>query len=174
MLDALADGLFQSCGPLDKQLISSDLDEVAELLRQRVGPQRYETGNGAKPFFAKIQFRQLNALTLSYGWFAPPMEITSTPEHPYYCLFTRRNGSSDYQAGPHHFTASPSCGAFLSGMEPVHVRTKEYWQVFGTRFPPEVLRAELAGLLDRPVSEPLNFLPMINFFDGAGRTIKQI
>ena len=174
MLNALADGLFESCGPRDHQLVSSDLDEVVDLLRRRVGPQKYEIRSRSKPFFAKIQFRQLSELTLSYGRIAPAMEITSTPREPYYSLFCRRYGSSEYRAGRQSFVTSRSCGAMLPGMQPVHVRTKEDWHVFGTRFPPETLRTELSRLLDRTVSDPVNFLPMVNFSDGPGRTVGKI
>jgi len=174
MLDALADGLFESCGPRDRQLISRDIGEVAELLQQKVGPQRYETRNGTKPFFAKVQFRQLSELTLSYGWFAPAMEITSTPVEPYYSLFCRRHGFSEYQTGSRNFIASPSCGTFLPGMQPVRVRTNEDWHVFRTGFPPATLRIELSRLLDRSISDPVDFFPVVNFADGPGRTVKQI
>jgi len=174
MLDALAGGLFESCGPRDQQLISRDLDEVGELLRRRVGPQKYEIRSHTKPFFAKIQFRRLSELTLSYGSFTSAMEITSTPKEPYYSLFCRRHGSSEYQAGHQSFITSPSCGAFLPGMQPVHVRTKENWQVFGTRFPPDTFQSELSRLLNRTVSDSVNFAPMVNFSQGAGRTVKHI
>jgi AraC-like DNA-binding protein len=171
--DALAGGFDNWCGPRDKQLVSRNLDEVAALLQREVGPQKYEAQVRTRPFFTKIQFRQLRDLTLSYAWFTSAMEISSTPIEPYYSLFFRRSGFSEYRAGRRVFVTSPSCGALLPGMRPIRVRTNENWHVFGTRFPPDAIRRELSQLLGRPIIRPVEFDPMVNFDYGAGRIVKR-
>lgn len=172
--DALA-GAFETCsGPWDRQLVSRNLDEVAAVLRREVGPQRYEPQVRTAAFFTKIQFRRLHDLTLSYAWFAPAMEITSTPVRPYYSLFFRRSGSSEYRAGRQVFVTSPSCGSLLPGMRPLRVRTHEKWHVFGTHLSPGGIRCELSRLLDRPIGRPVEFNPMVNFDLGGGRIVKRL
>ncbi len=172
--DALAGGFFKRLGPQDKQLVSCNLDEASSLLHRDVGPQKYELLGRTKPFFANIQFRKLDDLTLSYAWFAPAMVITSTPTEPYYTLFFRLHGSSEYCVRRRMFITSASCGAFLPGMQPVQVRTKENWHVFGTLFSPGAIQLELSHLLGRDTVRPLEFDPMVNFEHGAGRIVKRV
>lgn len=172
--DALAGGFFKRFGPKDKQFVSHNLDEIAAVLQREVGPQRYEIRGRTKPFFAKIRFWQLDAVTLSYACFAPALEITSTPAEPYYSLFFRRYGSSEYRVRRRVFITSPSCGAFLPGMQPVQVRTKEDWHVFGTHFSPSAMQLELSRLLGRETVRPVEFDPMVNFDHGAGRIVKRM
>jgi len=172
--DAFAGGFFKRLGPQDKQLISCNLDETSSLLQRDVGPQKYELQARTNPFLANIQFKKLNALTLSYAWFAPAMVITSTPIEPYYTLFFRLHGSSEYSIRRRSFFTSPSCGAFLPGMQPVQVRTKENWHVFGTRFSPGALQLELSRLLGRETVRPIEFDPLVNFDRGAGRIVRRL
>jgi AraC-like DNA-binding protein len=172
--DVLAGGFFKRFGPKDKQLVSCNLDEASSLLQRDVGPQKYELQGRTKPFFANIQFKKLNDLTLSYAWFAPAMIITSTPSKPNYTLFFRLHGSSEYSVRQRLFVTSPSCGAFLPGMQPLQVRTKENWHVFGTRFSPAAIQLELSRLLGRETIRPLEFDPEVNFEFGAGRAVKRV
>lgn len=171
--DALAGGLYERCLPGDRQIISRDLDEVVGLLQRKVGPHSY-TPLSTTHFLTKIQFRKLSVLRLSYGWFAPALEIISTPIKPYYSLFFRRSGSSEYRAGRDSFVTSPWTGAFLPGMRPLRVRTMENWHVFGTQFSPESFQAELSKLLGRTVVRPIEFDPKVNFEFGAGRIVRRI
>lgn len=166
-------GFFKRIGSQDKQLVLRNLDEAASLLQRDVGPQRYELQNRTRPFLAKLQFKRLENVTLSYAWFASAMIITSTPSKPYYALFFRRHGTSEYTARRRRFITSPMRGALLPGMQPVYVRTQENWHVFGTLFSPDAMRRELSNLLERDAGRPLEFDPVVDFDRGAGLHIKK-
>ncbi len=172
--DTLANGFFTQFGVQDTQVISYDLDEISSLLKRRVGPQKYELRDRTKDFCARLQFRKLQDLMLSHGWFSPAMTITSSPDVPYYSLFFRRYGSSEYTVRGRTFITSPSCGAFLPGMEPVRVRTKENWHVFGTKFSPSSLHRELSHLLGREALQSIEFDPIVRFDRGAGLLVKRM
>jgi AraC-like DNA-binding protein len=170
----LAGGLFKRFGPEQKQLNSCDLDELRSILRREVGPSKFEIRGRNRSFSATIQFRQLNDLRVSYTWFAPAMVISSIPAEPYYSLYFRHSGSSEYRLPGRVFVTSPSCGAFWPGMHPVQVRTKENWHVFGTRFSSGAIQVELSRLLGRDIVRPIDFDPMVNFDRGAGRIVKRM
>jgi AraC-like DNA-binding protein len=167
-------GFFKRVGSRDKQIVFRNLDEAAALLQRDVGPQRYELQNRTRAFLAKLQFRKLENITLSYAWFAPAMIITSTPSEPYYTLFFRLHGASEYTVRRKLFITSPMRGAFLPGMQPVHVRTQENWHVFGTLFSPDAMRRELSNLLEREAGRPLEFDPVVDFDRGAGLQAKNL
>jgi AraC-like DNA-binding protein len=172
--DALAGGFFKGFGTKQKQFNSSDLDELRSVLYREVGPQKFEIQGRTRPFSTTIQFRQLNDLRLSYTWFAPAMVISSIAAAPYYSLYFRLSGSSEYRVPGRIFVTSPSCGAFWPGMQPVQVRTNENWHVFGTRFSSGAIQVELSHLLGRDIVRPVDFDPMVNFDHGAGRIIKRM
>jgi AraC-like DNA-binding protein len=172
--DALAGGFWSHLGPRDRQLVSRDLDEVGSLLRREVGPQQYELQGRGKPFATRIQFKQLDDVMLSHAWFAPALVIVSTPAKPYYTLFSRLDGASEYSCQGRVFVTSPSRGAILPGMRPVRVRTREDWHVFGTRFDPAVMDRELSRMLGRPVTRAVEFDPMVDFERGAGAVLKRL
>src|SRR5467141_4526381 len=88
---------FKRFGPEQKEFNSSDLDEFRHFLRREVGPQKFEIRCRTKPFSTTIQFRQLTVLRLSYTRFAPAMVISSTPSEPYYSLYFRLSGSTEYR-----------------------------------------------------------------------------
>jgi AraC-like DNA-binding protein len=172
--DALAGGFFKRFGPEQKQFNSSDLDELRSVLHREVGPQKFEMQGRTRPFSTTIQFRQLNDLRVSYTWFAPAMVISSISAEPYYSLYFRLSGSSEYRVPGRIFVTSPSCGAFWPGMQPVQVRTNENWHVFGTRFSSSAMQVELSHLLGRDIVRPVDFDPMVNFDHGAGRIVKRM
>jgi AraC-like DNA-binding protein len=171
---AVANGIYDWFGSDDKQIVSRNLDEVASLLRQRVGPQQYDIRGSSRSFHTKLRFAELKDMQLSHAWFAPAMEITSTPVKPYYSLFFRLYGSSEYRCDGKTFVTSASLGALLPGMRPVHVRTNENWHVFGTHFAPPVIQTELTRLLGRSVARPVEFEPMVDFNRGAGFVLKRM
>jgi AraC-like DNA-binding protein len=172
--DALAGGFFKGFGSKQKQFESADLDELRFVLNREVGPQKFEIQGRTRPFSTTIKFRQLNDLRLSFTWFAPAMVISSISAAPYYSLYFRLSGSSEYRVPGRIFVTSPSCGAFWPGMQPVQVRTNENWHVFGTRFSSGATQAELSHLLGREIVRPVDFDPMVNFHHGAGRIIKRM
>ena len=161
-------------GPEQKEFNSSDLDEFRHFLRREVGPQKFDIRCRTKPFSTTIQFRLLTDLRLSYTRFAPAMLISSTPSEPYYSLYFRLSGSTEYRVPGRVFVTSPSCGAFWPGLQPVQVRTNENWHVFGTRFSTASLQVELSHLLERDIVRPIDFDPMVNFEHGAGRIVKRM
>ncbi len=168
----MAGGIPIRFGPEQKQFNSSDLDELRFVLRREVG-QQFEIRGRNRPFSTLIQFRQLNDLRVSYTWFAPAMVISLIPAEPYYSLYFRQSGSSEYRVPGRVFFTSPSCGAFWPGLHPVEVRTSENWHVFGTRFSSGAIRLELSRLLGRDIVRPIDFDPMVNFDRGAGRIVKR-
>jgi len=170
----LAGGNFKRFGPEQKEFTSSDLDEFRYFLRREVGPQKFEIRCRTKPFSTAIQFRQLTDLRLSYTWFAPAMVISSTPSEPYYSLYFRLSGSSEYRVPGKVFVTSPLCGAFWPGLQPVQVRTNENWHVFGTLFSTAAIHIELSHLLGRDIVRPVDFDPEVNFDRGAGRIVKRM
>jgi AraC-like DNA-binding protein len=172
--DALAGGIFKRFGPEQKQFDSSDLDELRFVLRREVGPSKFDIRGRNIPFSTTIQFRKLNDLRLSYTWFAPAMVISSIPAEPYYSLYFRHSGSSEYRLPGRTFVTSPSCGAFWPGLHPVQVRTKENWHVFGTRFSSSAIQLELSHMLGRDIVRPVDFDPMVDFDYGAGRIVKRL
>ena len=172
--DALVGGFWKRHGPKDTQLVSRDLDEVSSILQREVGPQGYEIQGRTLPFLTRIQFRRLDDLILSYAWFAPAMEITSAPTEPYYSLFFRLHGSSEYRLRRQVFVTSASCGALLPGMQSLQVRTKENWHVFGTQFAPGVIQLELSRMLGRNIVRPVEFDSMVDFNRGAGPVVKRM
>jgi AraC-like DNA-binding protein len=167
-------GRFKRFGPEQKEFKSFDLDEFRHFLRREVGPQKFEIRCRTKPFSTEIQFRLLTDLRLSYTWLAPAIVISSTPSVPYYSLYFRLSGSSEYRVPGRVFVTSPSCGAFWPGLHPVQVRTSENWHVFGTRFSTRAIQVELSHLLQRDIVRPVDFDPMVNFEHGAGRIIKRM
>jgi AraC-like DNA-binding protein len=102
------------------------------------------------------------------------MVISSVPAAPYYSLYFRHSGSSEYRVPGRIFVTSPSCGAFWPGMHPVQVRTNENWHVFGTRFSSGAIQLELSHMLGRDIVRPVDFDPMVNFDYGAGRIVKRL
>jgi hypothetical protein len=68
----------------------------APCLRREVG-QTFEIRGRNRPFSTLIQFRQLIDLRVSYIWFAPAMVISLIPADPYYSLYFRHSGSSEYR-----------------------------------------------------------------------------
>jgi AraC-like DNA-binding protein len=170
----LAGGFFKRFGPEQKQFNSSDLDELRSLLHREVGPSKFEIRGRNRPFSTTIQFRQLNDLRVSYTWFAPAMVISSTPAEPYYSLYFRHSGSSEYRVPGRSFVTSPSRGAFWPGIHPVQVRTNENWHVFGTRFSTGAIQLELSHMLGRDIVRPVDFDPMVNFDQGAGQIVKRL
>jgi AraC-like DNA-binding protein len=166
-------GGFKRFGPEQKEFKSSNLDELRFVLRREVG-QKFEIRGRNRPFSTLIQFRQLNDLRVSYTWFAPAMVISLTPSEPYYSLYFRLSGSSEYRVAGRVFVTSPSCGAFWPGLHPVQVRTNENWHVFGTRFSTAAIQVELSHLLQRDIVRPVDFDPMVNFEHGAGRIVKRM
>ena len=172
--DALAGGLFKGFGTKQKEFNSSDLDELRFVLNREVGPQKFEIRGRTRPFSTTIQSRQLDDLRLSYTWFGPAMVISSISAAPYYSLYFRLSGSSEYRVPGRIFVTSPSCGAFWPGMQPVQVRTNENWHVFGTRFSSDAIQVELSHLLGHDIVRPVDFDPMVNFDHGAGRIIKRM
>lgn len=167
-------GRFKRFGPEQKEFQSFDLDEFRHFLRREVGPQKFEIRCRTKPFSTAIQFRQLTDLRLSYTWLDPAIVISSTPSEPYYSLYFRLSGSSEYRVPGRVFVTSPSCGAFWPGLHPVQVRTSENWHVFGTRFSTAAIQVELSNLLQRDIVRPVDFDPMVNFEHGAGRIVKRL
>ena len=165
---------FKRFGADQKEFNSSDLDEFRHFLRGEVGPQKFEVRTRTKPFSTAMQFKQLTDLRLSYTWIAPAMVISSTPSEPYYSLYHRLSGSSEYRVHRRLFVTSPSCGAFWPGLHPVQVRTTENWHVFGTRFSTAALHTELSHILERDIVRPIDFDPKVNFEHGAGRIIKRM
>ena len=113
-------------------------------------------------------------MRVSYTWFAPAMEISLIPADPYYSLYFRHSGSSEYRVPGRVFFTSPSCGAFWPGLHPVQVRTNKNWHVFGTRFSSGAIRLELSRMLGRDILRPVDFDPMVNFDHGAGRMVKRM
>jgi AraC-like DNA-binding protein len=172
--DALPGGFYKWTSPHDKLLVSRSLDEIGSILRREVGPQQYEIRAGSKSFAAKIQFKQLGDLMLTSAWFAPAMSIISTPSRPYYTLFFRLYGNSEYSCHRSVFVTSPSCGAILPGMRPLRVRTREDWHVFGTRLNPGAIERELSSMLARPIQRPVEFDPKVDFESGAGVVLKRM
>jgi AraC-like DNA-binding protein len=168
----LAGGFFKRFGPEQKQFKSSDLDELRFVLRREVG-QEFQIRGRNRPFSTLIQFRELNDLRVSYTWFATAMVISLIPSDPYYSLYFRDSGSSEYRVPGRVFFTSPSCGAFWPGLHPVEVRTNENWHVFGTRFSSGAIQVELSRLLGRDIVRPIDFDPMVNFDRGAGRIVKR-
>ena len=166
-------GIRKRFGPEQTQFDSSDLDELRFVLRREVG-QQFEIRGRSRSFSTSIQFRQLTDLRLSYTWFATPMVISLVPSDPYYALYFRHSGSSEYRVPGRVFSTSPSCGAFWPGLHPVEVRTDKNWQVFGTRFSPSAIHVELSRLLGRDIARPVDFDPIVNFDHGAGRIVKQM
>jgi AraC-like DNA-binding protein len=59
-------------------------------------------------------------------------------------------------------------------MEPVRVRTKENWHVFGTKFSPSTLHRELSHLLGREALQSIEFEPIVRFDRGAGLLVKRM
>jgi AraC-like DNA-binding protein len=169
----LAGGLVKRFGPEQKQFNSSDLDEFRVVLRREVG-QKFEIRGRNRPFSTLIQFRQLTDMRVSYTWFAPAMVISLIPADPYYSLYFRHSGSSEYRVPGRVFFTSPSCGAFWPGLHPVQVRTNENWHAFGTRFSSGAIQLELSRLLGRDIVRPIDFDPMVNFDRGAGRILKRM
>ena len=167
-------GFFKHLGSRDRQLVSRNLDQAASLLRRDVGPQGYELQNHSRPFLAKLQFKKLESITLSYAWFAPAMIITSAPSEPNYTLFLRRHGASEYTLRRKQFVTSPTRGAFIPGMQPVQVRTQENWHVFGTKFSSAAMRRELSNLLERDIGRSLEFDPEVDFDRGPGLQVKKL
>jgi AraC-like DNA-binding protein len=174
MRKALASGFFKKFWAHDKQLVSHNLDEVRFFLQRNSGPQKYELQGRKNPFLAKLEFKKLNDLTVSYGWFGPAMIVTTKPSEPFYSLFCRLSGSSEYTVGNRVFVTSPSCGAILPWMHPVSVRTTEQWHVFGTNFSPSAIRRELSCLLGREITHPVEFDPDVNFDSDPGRCVKRM
>ena len=170
----MAGGTSKRFGPEQKEFNSSDLDELRSILRREVGPSKFDIRGRNRPFSTTIQFRQLSDLRLSYTWFAPAMVISSIPSAPYYSLYFRHSGSSEYRVLGRIFVTSPSCGAFWPGLHPVQVRTNENWHVFGTRFSSGAIQVELSHLLGRDIVRPVDFDPMVNFNYGAGRIVRQM
>jgi len=171
---AMAGGFFKRLGSQDRQLVSHDLDETTSFLHQDSSPTRYELLDQKNPFFAQLEFKKLRHVTISYGWFSSAMTIVLAPDEPYYSLYTRRFGSSEYTLGKRVFVTSPACGAFLPGSLPLRVRTLEHWHVFGTIFSPDAIRRELSHLLGRDIVRPVEFDPVVNFERGAGRLVKRV
>jgi AraC-like DNA-binding protein len=169
----LAGGIPKRFGPEQKEFNSSDLDELRFVLRREIG-QKFEIRGRNRPFSTLIQFRQLNDLRVSYTWFAPAMVISLVPADPYYSLYFRHSGSSEYRVPGRVFFTSPSCGSFWPGLLPVQVRTNENWHVFGTRFSSGAIQVELSRLLGRDIVRPIDFDPMVNFDRGAGRIVKRL
>jgi AraC-like DNA-binding protein len=169
----LAGNLVKRFGPEQKEFNSSDLDELRFVLRREVG-QKFEIQGRNRPFSTSIQFRQLTDLRVSYTWFAPAMVISLIPADPYYSLYFRQSGSSEYRVPGRVFFTSPSSGAFWPGLHPVEVRTNENWHVFGTRFSSGAIQLELSRLLGRDIVRPVDFDPIVNFDHGAGRIVKQM
>jgi AraC-like DNA-binding protein len=169
----LTGGIRKRFGPEQTQFDSSDLDELRFVLRREVG-QQFEIRGRSRSFSTLIQFRQLNDLRVSYTWFAPAMVISLIPADPYYALYFRQSGSSEYRVPGRVFFTSPSCGAFWPGLHPVEVRTSENWHVFGTRFSSGAIRLELSRLLGRDIVRPIDFDPIVNFDHGAGRIVKRM
>lgn len=167
-------GGFRRFGDEQKEFTSSDLDEFRHFLRREVGPQKFDIRCRTRPFSTTIQFRQFTDLRLSYTWIAPAMTISSTPSEPYYSLYHRVSGSSEYRVHRRLFVTSPSRGAFWPGLHPVQVRTTENWHVFGTQFSTASIQTELSHLLGRDIVRPIDFDPMVNFEHGAGRIIKRM
>lgn len=170
----MAGGTLRRFGPEQKEFSSSDLDELRSILRREVGPSKFDIRGRNRPFSTTIQFRQLNDLRLSYTWFAPAMVISSIPSDPYYSLYFRHSGSSEYRVPGKIFVTSPSCGAFWPGLHPVEVRTNENWHVFGTRFSSGAIQVELSHLLGRDIVRSVDFDPMVNFDYGAGRIVRRM
>jgi AraC-like DNA-binding protein len=167
-------GGFKRFGPEQKEFNSSDLDEFRYFLRREVGPQKFEIRCRTKPFSTAMQFRQLTDLRLSYTWFTSAMAISSTPSVPYYSLYFRLSGSSEYRVPGRVFVTSPSIGAFWPGLQPVQVRTNENWHVFGTLFSTAAIHVELSNLLGRDIVRPVDFDPEVKFDRGAGRIVKRM
>ena len=172
--DAVVGGFLKRLGPKDSQLASRSLDEVSSILDRFVGPQKYVIQGRTLPFLARIQFRQCVDLTLSYGWFAPAMEIISAPIKPCYTLFFRLSGFSEYRTHRRVFVTSPGCGSFLPGMQPLRIKTQERWHVFGTRFESRVIQLELSRMLGRNIQRVVEFEPMVDFHGGAGKVVKRM
>jgi len=170
----LAGGLVKRFGREQKQIDSSDLDEFRSILRREVGPSKFAILGRNRPFSTTIQFRQLSDLRVSYSWFAPAMLISSTAAEPYYSLYFRHSGSSEYRVPGRTFVTSPSVGNFWPGMHPVQLRTDENSHVFGTRFSSGAIRLELSRMLGRDVMRPVDFDPVVNFDHGAGRIVKRM
>ncbi len=169
-----AEGFFKKLGAHDKKLVSRDIDEVSCFLHRNSGPYHYEQQDRSQPFAAKLEFKKLTDLTVSYGWFGPAMIVSSRPDEPVYSLFSRLHGSSEYTVGKRVFVTSPRCGALLPGLLPLRVRTNAQWHVFGTNFSVSAIERELGSLLAREISEAVEFDPMVNFDRGAGRVVNRM
>jgi AraC-like DNA-binding protein len=167
-------GFFKKFGAQDKQLISHNLDEVRSFLQRNSGPQKYALQDHRNPFVAKLEFKKLNDVTVSYGWFGPAMVVTTKPGEPFYPLFCRLSGSSEYTIGNRVIVTSPSRGTLLPWMQPVSVRTTEHWHVFGTYFSPGAIQRELSYLVGSEITQPVEFDPIVNFDSGPGRLVKRM
>ena len=172
--DALTGNFFKWNGPQDRHFVSCNFDETHALVNRDVGEQKYELLTPKIPFSARIEFRKLEYLTLSHAWFAPAMVIKSLPIRPYYTLYLRRHGGSEYRLRKKMFVSAPARGAFLPGMQPVEVRTRANWHALGARFLPEAFQTELSHLLGRDIVNPIEFDPIVDFRHGAGRFVRRI
>jgi AraC-like DNA-binding protein len=155
-------------------LESRDLDETSTFLHQNSGPYKYELQEHTNLFVARLEFKKLQDMTVSYGWFGSAITVSLKPDAPYYSLFSRLYGSSEYTVGNRVFITSPSCGAFLPGTVPLRVRTQDRWQLFGTNFLPSAIQRELSHLLGSDIVRPIEFNPVVNFDYGAGRLLKRM
>ncbi len=170
--DELTGNLFRVLGSGTEQRVAHSFEE-AKFILQRHFPQKYTLLERTAQCQVKLQHKKLKHVLLSSAWFSPAMEIYSAPATPFYALYFRLYGSSEYTVHKHSFVTSPARGAFLPGLQPVRVITEPNWHVFSAKFSPEVLQKELSRLLDREVVRSLEFDPAVHFDRGAGMFVRR-
>ncbi len=156
------------------EMVTRNLDEANSLFESEWGPHKTEVLDRSNRFEARLRFKRLSAIGLSSLWCSSAMHIKAPSTKPFFVLIMRLEGSSEYSIGKRTFTTSPDIGVLFQGSRPLEARTAKHWQVYGTRFGPEVLDRELSKMLDRPIGRSVEFDPQINFQIGAGLAVKRM
>lgn len=155
--------------PYIYRIESVQVDHARSLLNRFFYPIAVSTPNGGADFAMQLELIQLGPLTVGQLQFAGPVSLLASDLDGYHVTLPTAGRVLTRQAGTEVLACPDQAAVFRPG-NPVLTRHSPHSTEFDVKIDGAALEQELAGLLGREVTGPIDLHPTLDLSTGAARS----
>jgi AraC-like DNA-binding protein len=169
------DDIFPRFGPAYSEvpdfthLSTVDIDHARSVLNRYYYPVVVGAPEGVDGFGLDLEVIQLGPLTVGQLRFSGPVSLAASELDAYHVSMPTVGRMEARHAG-HEVVAGPSAGIVFGPENPVYTMHDANSAALAVKIERGALERELAGLLGRPVTGPIELPPAIDLSGGPGRS----
>ena len=162
--------------PLDRHpvLATSDLDECREVMKSIWRGGRAWLRRKRDRYQARVHAVGLDSVGLSYGTNTPGLVVDLGPPESFFLVSLPLAGHSRHFLNKRGLEGHPGVAILHSPTEHCVLETVTDVETIHLRLDRLAVEQELVRMLGHPVCDPLEFEPIWQLADGAGRTLKRL